>query len=202
MTLWPSAYGTHLGVGRPRFHSSLQEQLLYFYIKELLGFGYPQAGLMRLLNPNLPPPGCVPMSKTRRYYTNDSCHLRQPFERKQWVTLWRSRRWHGPGGGSPGLEPAATSSGPRTRQHSSAPIHGALHTTSLPPSNGVAASQMPTRNPPWHTLHPELCLRTTQESISWPGQTHHKACWKLNCADDGMPVLNTIPEKFHWENGS
>lgn len=36
MTLWPSAYSTHLGVGRPRFHSSLQEQLLYFYIKKLL----------------------------------------------------------------------------------------------------------------------------------------------------------------------
>lgn len=36
MTLWPSAYSTHLGVGRPRFHFLLQEQLLYFYIKELL----------------------------------------------------------------------------------------------------------------------------------------------------------------------
>lgn len=161
---------------------------------------------MRLLDPNLPHSGCVPKSKTMRNYTNDSCHVRQPFERKQWVTLWRSRHWHGLGGGSPGLEPAAASSGPRTRQHCAAPIHGALHTTSLlpslPPSNWVAASQMLTRNPPWHILPPELCLRTIQECISWSGQTHAKACWKLNCADDGMPVLNTMPDKFHWENGS
>lgn len=44
MTLWPSAYGTHLGVGRPRFHSSLRERLLYFYIKELLGLDTPRLG--------------------------------------------------------------------------------------------------------------------------------------------------------------
>lgn len=70
-------------------------------------------------------------------------------------------------------------------------IHRAVHTTTLPQMR-------------W--LHPRCllgtllgihcpqnrALGTIWKSVSWPGQTHARACSKLNIADDGMPVLNLI----------
>lgn len=61
------------------------------------------------------------------------------------------------------------------------------------PSGGVAAPQI--------LLGALLGLRCPQncgsgtiwKSIIWPGQTHARACSKLNIMDDGMPERNPVP---------
>lgn len=74
--------------------------------------------------------------------------------------------------------------------HSSLPCCCTHH---LLPSGGVAAPQI--------LLGALLGLRCPQncasgtiwKSIIWPGQTHARACSKLNIMDDGMPERNPVP---------
>lgn len=82
----------------------------------------------------------------------------------------------------------------RATWHGAALIHEAVHATSLPSSGGLAASQMLTRTSLLGVRCPQNCaLGTIWKSVNWPGQTHARACSKLNIVDDSMPVLSTMP---------
>ena len=93
-----------------------------------------------------------------------------------------------------GREPGSGACGCLLRPQSQAAwcsSHPRSCTHHLSPSDGVAASQMLTRNSPRHTLPPELCLGDYLEE--YMHGTHARACSKVNSADDSMPVFNPMP---------
>lgn len=146
---------------------------------------------MRLLNSNLPYSEWEPVSRMMSYYTNESCQLRQPLKRKQWVTL--NEQMSAP---NRGREPMSRACGcslepqGQAAWHSSWPWNCTHHPL---PSGGVAEPQI--------LLGALLGLHCPQNSASgtiwksviWLGQTHARACSKLNIMDDGMPELNRVP---------
>lgn len=120
MTLWPSAYSTHLGVGRPRFHFLLQEQLLYFYIKELLVLDTLRLSWWGYWTQISHIPGEYQWAKQQsviEVITAISDRLKKKKKIKG-AWLWRSRLRHWLLWGSPSPKPVAATSGPEIRRHS------------------------------------------------------------------------------------
>lgn len=206
MTLWPSAYSTHLGVGRPRFHSSLQEQLLYFYIKELLvldtlrlsWWGYwtqishipskyqwaKQQNLIQMItaiSDRLKKKKIAVWLFEGADFGTDCC------ERAQLQSLWLPPQVLRPWG-------MATFPPQRCTHH-------------LPPSDRVVASQILTENSPQHMLPPELCLGEYLEeyqltcSNSCQGKLKGKHCrWWHASAQPHAVVWFSLSEELYWQN--